>query len=646
MAQKRKPSNSQTKRQSSSSSKKKSNSSKTSSSSSNNFPKQNLLWAALLCLVPFIAILVYVKVQDDIEASTSSLSVGASSASADSNVIEVNNESVDDFDLPSPPIIVNWKEGGWPQSLVNQPFKKTENVFCYTQGCLPDQPFQGYDWHSEDESIKRCEVKKSPKTNDELLSLFCEDEYANDQEATPIYYFQTELHPKCCERLLENDLSIYKHPASGLHYGSRYDPDFQFWAIDKLANDYPEANYSDGTTLLLHYQYHIDDDVWGYKHYSIPYRVQKSSTYKTKFHNLVRTVTYQIDNKILLAAAILKEQKKLEINGQDGVRVFPKTYTNCLDAVQSPGTYEDTLFYIKEAHSTRGQGIKVMTRGQIKYHNDNPTKFNSMCQKGKSVIQEAVTDLQTVSGKRFDIRFYFMTHQGEIYMHDYAVLMYIEDPENPQMYDPFDAKAMVGSARRDSKTARTVRAYSHEQPELWKDWITSIRTAMVHAQPVMEKILDETSMDHKSYQIWGGDAMITADGNVIFPEFNDWPNIHYSIKADGSDEKQYKSKLVENASKGSFWNSKEEKYSFGPIQKGNLKNFYYDFVGRVYADFYSILLGLATESEDGVSCDGRVSRIMIPSSSSSGGRSDDNASGSSSSSSADTASSAEKEQEL
>ena len=283
-------------------------------------------------------------------------------------------------------------------------------------------------------------------------------------------------------------------------------------------------------------------------------------------------------------------------------------------------------------------GIKVITKAQLKYHYDNPVQFGDICKPGKSVIQEAVTDLQTINGKRFDIRFYFMMFDGKIYVHDYAVLFYIDDPADPTdgKYDPYDGNGMTSHAKRDSKTGRTVRVYSHEQPELWKDWINSIKVGMEQAAPILEKLLHETRTKDKTYHVWGADAMIRSDGRVIFPEFNDWPNIHYDFKGDNSDDsaKKYKARLVEKSK--SSWSMDKEKYEFGPIEHGHLADFYYDFIGRIYADFYSIVLGLAsttnttteTEKQDdnnngGVGggpsspslpsllyCDGRVTRIL------------------------------------
>ena len=126
-----------------------------------------------------------------------------------------------------------------------------------------------------------------------------------------------------------------------------------------------------------------------------------------------------------------------------------------------------------------------------------------------------------------------------MYLHQHDLMIYLENTP-ASIFDPTDTNSMLLLATRKlGKDGAGVRTYSSEDPELWSKLIAD---GLVAALPIFDKVLQASKADPHLYQVWGGDAMIRSNGKVVFPEFNDWPNINYS------EEKNHKSNLLSSSS--------------------------------------------------------------------------------------------------
>ena len=119
--------------------------------------------------------------------------------------------------------------------------------------------------------------------------------------------------------------------------------------------------------------------------------------------------------------------------------------------------------------------------------------------------------------------------------------------------------------------------------------------ALVEAIPVLQDVMDMTAKDPTLYHVYGGDAMIRTNGKAVITEFNDWPSTDW----DGGSS----TTLIDTN-------------TIGPVT-GEGKDavaFYEDFIAEMYADLFSIILGLESEKsgvESSTFCDGRVREVVL-----------------------------------
>jgi hypothetical protein len=184
-------------------------------------------------------------------------------------------------------------------------------------------------------------------------------------------------------------------------------------AVEVIERDYPSAIF-DGTVLLLNYEYH--DAIWRHN-YVVPHRVLKSQRYLDIYHNFKRPITLSVDDKTQNAVRVL-EQEKL----QNTPMPFPTTFLTCEEALTAETLTPETIYYVKDSRSTRAEGIKGIKRPELE-----AMQMTDRCRNEKRVFQETVTDSVTISDKRFDIRFYIMTYNGKVYLHQHAVMIYMDD---------------------------------------------------------------------------------------------------------------------------------------------------------------------------------------------------------------------------
>ena len=154
------------------------------------------------------------------------------------------------------------------------------------------------------------------------------------------------------------------------------------------------------TKVLFSYSQHetVVKDKDGYIKKSgrtIPVPVEMDiSQYKTIYSALTfsHPAVQQIDNKLKLY--------QLYKDNPLASKVFPKSYSSYVDALQDTEEAGEDIFYIKKADATRGDDIYIKTRDELATDyqelKDADELVNS---EGNVIIQRAVTDLY--SGRRW-----------------------------------------------------------------------------------------------------------------------------------------------------------------------------------------------------------------------------------------------------
>ena len=245
--------------------------------------------------------------------------------------------------------------------------------------------------------------------------------------------------------------------------------------------------------------------------------MSKSVRYQGRvYRSLNKTTTWNIDSKWNLAQ--LAEEKGLNVKGGP----FPVTFFSCsqaLEAVQDPGA----LFYVKLSYGTRGQGIEVVTRAELVEMNEGGD-----CESDAEefIVQEGITDLALIGGRRFDIRFYVLVHDGRVYMHLNSFAKWTPGPT----HDPSSTQQALDFVFRELNQRNRIYSFlSNNSTGVPKQWLDAIHEQLVAAVPTLEPVVIATSENDKLYQIFGGDAMIRKNGEAVIPEFNDWPMVRLKV---------------------------------------------------------------------------------------------------------------------
>ena len=473
-------------------------------------------------------------------------------------------------------LVVNASEGGWPSSIFSGPFDSQDVVYCHVFLDRCDDG-EGVDMLSHTD-VLWCDV--DDMVNASHVRVECSEDDDDEEEDIRI------MPVECCERQLAGgDEPVYATPQGLVHYATwgGDEPRTVIEGMRILEDVYKdELKKSEQKPILLYYR-HVeccDENEEYLVDWNVPLRVQRSVRYQAPLYRALLTDTVDIiESKWSLA--MLAE--KAGLNVEEGP--FPVTYFSCrqaLDAVQDPAA----LFYIKISHSARGEGIQVKTRPELlKMIETGECDVDSDDE--EFIIQQGITDLALIGGRRFDIRFYILVHNGCLYMHLNSLIMWTpgltHDPTSTQQAHDFVLRELHQKDRVYSFT-------SNKTTGKCKQWLDTIHEQLIATIPVLEPILTSTAENDNLYHIFGGDAMIRENGNVIFTEFNDWPSVQWH---DGQ--------------VGYLDDNGEES---GERSRSKGRQAYEETVSQVLADFFAIVLGLArTDEKDGI-LEGRVQEVI------------------------------------
>jgi len=286
-----------------------------------------------------------------------------------------------------------------------------------------------------------------------------------------------------------------------------------------------------------------------------------TSSYGTIYSALVfsHSAVQQVDNKL----------KLFQLYKDDPLasKVFPKSYSSYVDALQDSEEGGEDIFYVKKARGARGEDIYIKTRDELAADYQELKEEGEydlvsggegdIIDEGDVIIQRAVTDLYTldgdgpISGARFDIRYYVLITNGKVYLHSNMVFKWTlgvkYDPNDTdisnQLLHSYFGKPGIrpvsietpledkhGNKWNNSERKRRRSSVSGSNREEFKKsdihgWRDAVADALDDASGVFKNLKELTKSDPTKYVLAGGDAMIKEDGSAVIVEFNVWPDL-------------------------------------------------------------------------------------------------------------------------
>ena len=227
------------------------------------------------------------------------------------------------------------------------------------------------------------------------------------------------------------------------------------------------------------------------------YGGKKPPTDEVAFRLMPRQKTMQLDNKLTMARHLKKHRMD-----------YPRVFFDPQDLPNEP----DTLWFLKDPGSSGGKGIKILNTFEVvKHHQEN------------QIIQEAITHLALIDGKKFTVRMYVLCFDNKIFMYPEGIIVVhgkhyeknSRDPEVQFIHDGYD---------NPDKAVYMLRLSEYEH--------------YTQVLPKMEKVVCESFSPFKTYLksgameycLFGIDLLITEDLNVALIEINDRPNLKHSTE--------------------------------------------------------------------------------------------------------------------
>ena len=183
---------------------------------------------------------------------------------------------------------------------------------------------------------------------------------------------------------------------------------------------------------------------------------------------------------------------------------YPKTY-NQIDDIEN--IEDGELYFIKGIYGTGGKNVECTTGKTLKNYELTSNK----------IIQEGITDIKLIDGKKFVIRVYIVIYNKKIYLSKYSWCMVHGKPyERSASYDVQIKHS--GYANRNSP----IKMIPLHETE-FADSIYDIKDAISNVKEIFTPIVEQSSK--YEYSIIGPDIIICSDGTIKFIEFNSYPNM-------------------------------------------------------------------------------------------------------------------------
>lgn len=185
---------------------------------------------------------------------------------------------------------------------------------------------------------------------------------------------------------------------------------------------------------------------------------------------------------------------------------FAPSFMDPLSAWNATQNNPSALFFLKQANATKGTGMCVVTRDQLR-----TCRMNH-----EQVLQQAVQDLMLLDGRKFVIRYYILIHNRRVFLHRRAAVII-----HGVAYDRSSTDYKVQIQHDFDTPGSTTRLMSLHSLAQGGQWHNAIRENFVQIMPALQRLIDTTSAD--SYTLIGGDALIESSGRAKFIEFNFFP---------------------------------------------------------------------------------------------------------------------------
>uniref|UniRef100_A0A7S2MD84 Uncharacterized protein n=1 Tax=Helicotheca tamesis TaxID=374047 RepID=A0A7S2MD84_9STRA len=321
------------------------------------------------------------------------------------------------------------------------------------------------------------------------------------------------------------------------------------------------------------------------------------------YHSLPRHYTMPIDDKYTLF--------ELYQNDELAASVFPPTYGTIESALDASQGDEHQLFFLKDRGASQGLGIRILSRQDLLREPRPPPD-----QRPTFVIQKAIEDVMTINTiadkpllrRRFDIRYFFIVVQGNVYLHSNMYAM-LSTPRKP--YDPKDPSLenhvpkvsnyvgeeaemqlrdfiyMPTTWENNNTTNTTEFPSLAEHAQDLRAWQKSIAVSLSKARSVLAPLIDATMSDPFSYHLIGGDAIIErSSGRAILVEFNDWPDysgFNKQMNKCLTEQKCVRRVLVESESRGNY-TTRQASPEFYAVYSG--------YTAQIFEDMVKLVMGL------------------------------------------------------
>jgi prolyl 4-hydroxylase len=201
-----------------------------------------------------------------------------------------------------------------------------------------------------------------------------------------------------------------------------------------------------------------------------------------------------------------KRSLALKLKQNECEEAFAMTFMNSEAALDATQSKPSTLFFVKDAQGTRGRGMRVVTREDLK----------SCKVDASQIIQQAVQYLTLLNGCKFVVRFYLLVHDRSLFLHRRSVMIV---HGSPYLADSTDYKVQIAhDFDQPESTAQLINSNAVREGRQWHESITQ---RVMEVLPALQPLIDATS--HDCYAFIGGDALIEYTGEAKLIELNPFP---------------------------------------------------------------------------------------------------------------------------
>lgn len=182
----------------------------------------------------------------------------------------------------------------------------------------------------------------------------------------------------------------------------------------------------------------------------------------------------------------------------------PETFFSIEEASQS----DHDFFYIKNRYLTAGQGIRCVSREDLKNEDLSDSE----------VIQAAINNIKTLNNRKFTIRGYVLLAANGLAVYPSGIVV-IHGVDYSPLSTDYEVQ-IQHTGYNDRKSP--VKMASTEQLDIANDFTTALNKLVVHLSPILLPICSMAKADE--YAILGVDLLPTEDGEFKLIEINAFPN--------------------------------------------------------------------------------------------------------------------------